>query len=650
MNGIRKGITRRRGACEPCKSRKTRCDGGNPCTHCRRRSSLCCYSRARVPAGSLPTAYLPSPTSSWLEGVTDIQSRQSIPPRGCPDTVAPESLDLPAWELPDMAWDTCVDWSVDGSPLRDASGHDSGQAHGHFNSPAVSACPETQAGGTLSIHALQNELFNRQVTADFWLPSLYANQHVFGGGRHQIHTQKAVDILTSCIWEEARQSSRNCHEAPADLPLDRDPGVAVYIQACFESPLIGVASFLSKTCAHECVEEVVKSRGTDPATVSLVYSLLALGCYIVSIQSGTRDVVEGIGRATGYFRRALSELNSLGMCDATARTLQAFSFQTIFADKSGHCSKPRLLTLAVHCLQALGLHSSRRLGQFCTETTDERSLKAAFWFLYAAEKADAAYTGRFSIMDDHLADHSPSDELQPGNEAWLTLQCLYGRLCDRLIDTLYSQTALQTSRPEMCRRIESAYSLLQSWLDIFQTHRSAASPASGSSRLDEQAEAEAYLSYHFLTLLIHGKWLQLAQGGLDSDETEWFQRSQSRCVAAARAVLEQCSQQTHVELLASLRFLSLPKIAACILFLTSPSRGGRDEDCIYLRMACGFYSHLAIFMPIRLTPLLELVDLASQVSTDDRGMQPDICNGETMPGVSGQSADHRVFLHQTASE
>ena len=71
-------------------------------------------------------------------------------------------------------------------------------------------------------------------------------------------------------------------------------------------------------------------------------------------------------------------------------------WQIIFADKSGHRTKSRLVTLGVQFVQDLGLHSSRRLRQLCTEA-DERLLKNAFWHLYAIEKADAVNRGRSSV-------------------------------------------------------------------------------------------------------------------------------------------------------------------------------------------------------------------------------------------------------------
>ena len=156
-------------------------------------------------------------------------------------------------------------------------------------------------------------------------------------------------------------------------------------------------------------------------------------------------------------------------------------------------------------------------------------------------------------MCDKLTDYSPSDGFQSPDEARLTLQCLYGRVCDRVIDSLYSQAALRAPRGDMCRQIEDAYCLVQSWLGILQTYNHSLNfPTVRSSCLGENMEAEAYLSSYFLTFLIHGKWLQLAQQGLATEEREAYERSEARCLAAARSVLEQCSQHTHVQILANM--------------------------------------------------------------------------------------------------
>lgn len=156
-------------------------------------------------------------------------------------------------------------------------------------------------------------------------------------------------------------------------------------------------------------------------------------------------------------------------------------------------------------------------------------------------------------MCDKVTDHAPSDVLQHPDEARLTLQCLYGRLCDRVIDSLYSQTALRTTRADMRRQIEDTYCLLQSWLGIFQTYNNSLnSPAGRSSGFGGEVETEIHFSSYFLTFLIHGKWLHLAQQGLDPEEKEAYERSETRCLAAARSVLEQCSQQTHAQTLGNM--------------------------------------------------------------------------------------------------
>ncbi|XRM43623.1 hypothetical protein ABZX51_006782 [Aspergillus tubingensis] len=393
--------------------------------------------------------------------------------------------------------------------------------------------------------------------------------------------------------------------------LESEPRISSYIQACFETPCSGVNMFLTMASAQECVDAVLKSDCSDRATVVVAYAVLSLGCYLVSIHSGIKSAVEGMSRATGYFRRALSESNYLTMDSATVRAFQGILIMIIFADKSGHRTKSRLVTLGVQFVQDLGLHSSRRLRQLCAEA-DERLLKNAFWHLYAIEKADAVNRGRSSMMCDKLTDYSPSDGFHSPDEARLTLQCLYGRVCDRVIDSLYSQAALRAPRAGMCRQIEDAYCLVQSWLGILQTYSNSLNSSSERlSSLQEHMESEMHLSSYFLTFLIHGKWLQLAQQGLATEEREAYERSKVRCLAAARSVLEQCSQHTHVQMLASMRFRSLPKIAACILVLIGQSCDRLDEERMYLHMAFGFYSRLAIFMPVQMGLLMQLMDVSA---------------------------------------
>lgn len=75
--------------------------------------------------------------------------------------------------------------------------------------------------------------------------------------------------------------------------------------------------------AQECVDVVLKSDCSDRATVVVAYAVLALGCYLVSIHSGIKSVVEGMSRAARYFQRALSESNYLTMDSATVRAFQA---------------------------------------------------------------------------------------------------------------------------------------------------------------------------------------------------------------------------------------------------------------------------------------------------------------------------------------
>ncbi|KAI2921828.1 transcriptional regulator family: Fungal Specific TF [Aspergillus niger] len=592
MNGIRKGITRRRGACEPCKARKTRCDGGNPCMHCRRKDSSCTYLRGPASTRSISTPSQLSPALSLFERDADLSLRQSISPQEWLETVAPGALDLPCWDLPDISCNPCPDWSAEGSMPGGQSESESSPATlpPHYGDPSVTRSDHEHGGDrTFSVHMLQKEFQTRQVTLGFDIPSLYSSLPMVESDPPRAENiKRAVELLNCDIVgvDKTCYILPDCHKPSMGPMLDSEPRISSYIQACFESPSAGVNMFLSMASAQECVDAVLRSDCSNRATVVVAYAVLALGCYLVSIQSGIRSAVEGITRATGYFRRALSELNCLSMDNATVRGLQGILIMVIFADKSAHHSKSRLVSLGVQCVQDLGLHSSRRLRQLSTGTDEERLLKNAFWALHAIEKADAVGTGRGSIMCDKHTDHSPSDALQHPDEARLTLQCLYGRLCDRVIDSLFSQAALRVTRADMCRQIEDAYCLVQAWLGIFQTYNNSLNtPAGRFSCLGEQAEAETHLSSYFLIFLIHGKWLHLAQQGLDPEEAEAYERSETRCLAAARSVLEQCSQQTHVQMLANMRFRSLPKIAACILILTGQSCDRSDEQKMYLNMA-----------------------------------------------------------------
>ncbi|BCS16979.1 hypothetical protein ALUC_81186A [Aspergillus luchuensis] len=606
MNGIRKGITRRRGACEPCKARKTRCDGGNPCMHCRRKDSPCIYSQGPASARSISTPSRLSPALSLFERDPDLPLQHSISPQGWMETIAPESLDLCCWELPDVSCNPCPDWSADGSVLGGPSESETSTATlapPYGDPSATSLNHERGSNKTFSIHMLQKEFQTRQVTPGFDIQALFSSPPLLNGDHPCREKVKRAAELLKCqiVGDEKASYLLPEDQKPSLGPmLDSEPRISSYIQACFETP-----------CAQECVDAVLMSDCSDRATVVVAYAVLALGCYLVSIHSDIKSAVGGMSRATGYFRRALSESNYLTMNNATVRAFQGILIMIIFADKCGHHTKSRLITLGVQFVQDLALHSSRRLRQLCTES-DERLLKNAFWHLYAIEKADAVDRGRSSMMCDKLTDYSPSDGFQNPDEARLTLQCLYGHICDRVIDSLYSQAALRVPRHDMCRQIEDAYCLVQSWLGILQTYNNSLNYSSGRpSFLQEHMESETHLSSYFITFLIHGKWLQLAQQGLAPEEREAYERSEARCLAAARSVLEQCSQHTHVQMLSSMRFRSLPKIAACILVIIGQSCDRLEEERMYLHMASGFYSRLAIFMPVQLGLLMELMDVSA---------------------------------------
>ncbi|GAA89165.1 similar to alternative sulfate transporter [Aspergillus luchuensis IFO 4308] len=312
---------------------------------------------------------------------------------------------------------------------------------------------------------LQKEFQTRQVTPGFDIQALFSSPPLLNGDHPCREKVKRAAELLKCqiVGDEKASYLLPEDQKPSLGPmLDSEPRISSYIQACFETPCAGVNMFLTMASAQECVDAVLMSDCSDRATVVVAYAVLALGCYL------------------------------------------GILIMIIFADKCGHHTKSRLITLGVQFVQDLALHSSRRLRQLCTES-DERLLKNAFWHLYAIEKADAVDRGRSSMMCDKLTDYSPSDGFQNPDEARLTLQCLYGHICDR--------------RP---------------------------------SFLQEHMESETHLSSYFITFLIHGKWLQLAQQGLAPEEREAYERSEARCLAAARSVLEQCSQHTHVQMLSSI--------------------------------------------------------------------------------------------------
>ena len=137
-------------------------------------------------------------------------------------------------------------------------------------------------------------------------------------------------------------------------------------------------------------------------------------------------------------------------------------------------------------------------------------------------------------MDDSLTDHIPSDGLPQSDQAWLMQICVHGRICSRLIYSLFSQAALHAPRCEMVWRITEMHGLLESW------------------RQERRTEEGSLLGHNLLVLLVHGKWVQLARADLGPEEVECFRRSERQCVDAARAILEECSQLDHAGLLTNL--------------------------------------------------------------------------------------------------
>lgn len=212
----------------------------------------------------------------------------------------------------------------------------------------------------------------RKVTLGFDIPSLYSSLPLVESDPPRAENiKRAVELLNCDIvgGDKTCYILPDCHKPSMGPMLDSEPRISSYIQGtdklASNDPTVmweykqyetddlqhvlnhpgklsatygeldwirliersaGVNMFLSMASAQECVDAVLRSDCSNRATVVVAYAVLALGCYLVSIQSGIRSAVEGITRATGYFRRALSELNCLSMDNATVRTLQASPF------------------------------------------------------------------------------------------------------------------------------------------------------------------------------------------------------------------------------------------------------------------------------------------------------------------------------------
>ncbi|KAL3424525.1 hypothetical protein PVAG01_03806 [Phlyctema vagabunda] len=398
---------RRPGACEGCRSRKSKCDGGKPmCWTCKERDITCVYKKKSKNRGRRGT--VSRRTESQNEQLTSRQSLASTfaGPNEHSNSSLSEPIAVPETPVPLPLWD--FESIIIQTPQQDLNWFDI------ENIDAFTEINKTQqqyldSPPGFSDHVTSLEDSHQLPAGDGHhveiLPTqLLENSSLVLGNEH------GTDLLTRSLYHNAEKALRELlysdimnsdqhqirNSQYDDLQCAEDPNLLkLYLAASVNNAFLYTA-FLDSEFLNQLFAEVTTQNSLDKSKIAIVYTILAAGCQLHWGTGPQNDLNKGREGAATLFSKTFgcSEVISE---TASPLVFQALLSMSIFLIQWEPSQASKMLAKTVACAQHLKLNQAQSFTNLGLNNKQQICLKRAFWLLYSIEKLHNMRLGSFSV-------------------------------------------------------------------------------------------------------------------------------------------------------------------------------------------------------------------------------------------------------------
>lgn len=673
----KKYIRRRRGACDSCKQRKVRCDGENPCAACHRSSTTCRYqqpstrpkhgvhhsidteiAQCRRPHSLLlNTAFSPT----WERGTefpyyaTDDSQWSSAPWRGefphnlifSPDIECFQGANIDS----DYAWQSIWTYpsTEDQVKAQQNVGFDSTLQTGLSYGGYMSADSGEQSSTALLTPSPERSFEDHAVfpsgqvenldpyqtiypAPSFSAKALFSDLRFTNLGKLGEH----IDVSTLLDDVQRQHWMLNRPSLPI-IPINTryDTQTKCYLDACYNESF-GLSIFIRREYLDWVAREVLVRKSEHETSVILLYSALAIGCYVVKVEQGG-DIKQGLAEAYSLFRVAEERRSSMEVRNLSKETFLSTLVMTLFARKCNRELESELLSVTASVSNGLELHSIVLLSDLCNSEQEKLDLQRAYWLFYSIEKSHSLRLGKYSLIDDNFLDHQPpshvmkTDLLSPNSSSeglqntdfddLLLLQCQFAKICSLITTKLYSSHGLRKSPTELFNSMFQLGGMLKHWKDSIPISSRPLDLSSASTfvpelcRASQERIASSYQYYEAL-LAIHGRWRLCNPLRMTDEDMAHMSTSREICLNVARMVLHTSSEFRIATLLSDWSLTQIPICSLFIIFLETvdlETNGSKEDMLPYLSIAEGFYGRLSVLENEPYKSVLSLTRIIRQI-------------------------------------
>ncbi|KAL4949357.1 hypothetical protein BDW69DRAFT_202898 [Aspergillus filifer] len=581
----KKWMTRRRGACEMCKSKKVRCDGATPCRYCslsKKQQQQQQTSNKPPPvstAEDIPieppraesnssgaTTLVPSPTdiqmlpeftaaqlgaarrvsgsagSNFQEMMFATNDRHFMPVMldgySQDDFSAPsmewmgsDNLGVPfSVDMSSMNGVGILPWSPPKTSYSDAS-FDIQWPIDHTTGALANPTATSQFEPTLPLSPVTGPM------RDMYDEKMWEEVSSKRLGNLSRTQQDEVDEIFIRLSNTQSQMSSGFGAEQDDCAQSRwywsDTALIEKCKAaCFEEPL-GISTFLTRDHFDNYVQQGRESPSIEGSAVRpLIDSVMAFGFQALAAKSQPSAGSDVCRKSIARQRMALSSR------EAVQRSPDSLlKMQMTIAENIDDRIYTELVSYAVSCARTRRFMDSDSLYMGMTKEKEYHA-RRCLWYLYSSEVVHSIRDGMPPILTRDWTDYALPETCKETD--WLLIKCQHANALSSAVNTLYSPKALSQTSAERERNLMQAHKVLENWRTGLPSHlQNIHRHETGYVTLDDQKTRHLTLTmvrqYHEAIFTIFFPWTGIQHKGLISEH--YRKKSMELCVKSAQAVL-----------------------------------------------------------------------------------------------------------------